>query len=65
MRITPKGPSGSIGTLRTPMGKEMNGLIKKGSLRPPVCPDTLRKDIAVSGARVRSAQTRGAVVKPF
>ena len=62
---TTKGGSGSVGPLRSPMGKPMNGLIKKGSMNPRIADSTCREDIKIAGARVRSAQTAGKVVKPF
>ena len=65
MKISSNGGSGRVGPLRSPMGSPMKGLIKKGSLNPAVNSNTIRKDISTSGARVRSAQTGGKVVKPF
>jgi hypothetical protein len=64
-KLTGNGMSGMVGGLRSPMAKDSHGLIKKGSLKPPVCPNTMRTDISVGGANVRSAQTGGKVVKPF
>lgn len=63
--ITPRGKSGYIGPLCTPMGKPMNGLIKKGSLKPAIASNTIRKDIATGAANVRSAATAGKIIKPF
>lgn len=54
-----------VGPLRSPMGKPMHGLIKKGSLRPGIAGNTVRTDIGTGAARVRSAQTGGKVIKPF
>ena len=65
MKITGNGGSGRVGPLRSPMGKPMNGLIKKGSFNPKIADTTCRNDIDVAGAKVRSAQTAGKVVKPF
>jgi len=62
---TSKGGSAHLGPLRSPMAKDSNGLIKKGSLRPKVADNTMRPEIPVAGARVRSAQTAGKVVNPF
>lgn len=65
MKIASNGGSGRVGPLRSPMGKPSNGLIKKGSLRPKIAPETCRYDIPTSAANVRSAQTAGKVIKPF
>lgn len=66
MKGITKGKSGGmIGGLRSPMGNASHGLIKKGSLRPSVADGTCRGDISVAGAKVRSAQTAGKIVKPF
>jgi hypothetical protein len=64
-RIASGGKTGRIGPLRSPMAKPSHGLIKKGSLGPAIADGTCRKDIPTSGARVRSAQTGGKIVKPF
>jgi hypothetical protein len=65
MKITPGGPGGRVGTLRSPMGTASQGLIKKGTLKPKINPNTICEDCATGAARVRSAQTGGKVVKPF
>ncbi len=65
MKIKSKGGSGQVGPLRSPMGKPMNGLIKKSSLRPAIASSTCRTDIGTSAAKVRSAHTGGKIIKPF
>ena len=62
---TSRGGSAHLGPLRSPMAKPTNGMIKKGSLRPGIANNTMRPEIPVAGARVRSAQTAGKVIKPF
>ena len=65
MKIASNGGSGRVGSLRSPMGKPMNGLIKKSSLKPAIAANTVRSDIGTGAARVRSAQTGGKIIKPF
>jgi hypothetical protein len=65
MKITKGKSGGMIGGVRSPMGSASKGLIKKGSLNPRVADNVCREDISVAGARVRSAQTGGKIIKPF
>ena len=62
---TGKGGSEHFGGVRTPMAASSHGLIRGGSLMPKVAANTLRPEIKTSAAKVRSAQTGGAVVKPW
>jgi hypothetical protein len=60
------GKGGShFGGLRSPMAAPSHGLIKGGSLMPRVAANTLRPEIKTSSAKIRSAQTGGAVIKPW
>lgn len=62
---TGKGKSEHFGGLRSPMARAEHGLIKKGSLKPAIASNTIRKDIGTGAANVRSAQTAGQVIKPW
>lgn len=65
-RIAKNGGSSMFGGLRSPMAASENS--HKGmkvNLKPSIASNTIRSDIKTGSAPVRSAQTAGAVVKPF
>jgi len=65
-KIAKNGGSSIFGGLRSPMAASENshrGM--KVKLKPAIAANTMRGDIKTGAAPVRSAQTGGAVVKPF
>ena len=63
-KIASSGKSGMFGGLRSPMAAASHGLIK-GKLKPAIASNTMDASVKTGAARIRSAQTSGAVVKPF
>lgn len=66
MKIAGNGASKMFGGLRTPSLSQTNVMKDmKKDLNPTIAANTMDTSIKTSGARVRSAQTGGKVVKPF
>jgi hypothetical protein len=65
MKIASNGGSGMFGGLRTPASGDLVKGKGKAKLNPAIASNTMRTDIPVTGARIRSAHTGGRVVKPF
>lgn len=65
-KIAGNGSSKMFGGLRTPSLSQTNVMSQmRKDLNPAIAANTMDKDCKTSGARVRSAQTMGKVVKPF
>lgn len=66
MKIAGNGASKMFGGLRTPSLSQTNIATQmKKDLNPAIADNTMDRHTKTSGARVRSAQTGGKVVKPF